>query len=449
MLVYGEVESFGGYWGWSGGLWDLLAVRRAEAKRILRTRENVSVKGYHIPNVQVAKMKRYALKLGILLFCFTMIPSVSAGELTVSKIISTSGEIGYKDGLSWLHVDGRYIKDELGATVYLRGVNKLTLASADSLTSRAPPPYEEFMWHNLAESDFDTIKSLGANCIRFGLSVENFFPDFNLDLPPNADFLAMLDNIVNWCEKRDVRIIFTLQSYNAIDGIPLAPSDYWTNPMNQENVNRFWRFVADRYKERPIVCGINYMCEPWHWAGGPPSNEVYRNWMEIAIDTITQVNPQLLFFVSDARVDDSQPLSGENSFRWMRDTPVRRDNIILSPHFYPYDGDWNWMSGTDWGAAYAEGRYDEGKRLFADWIWDQWCADLNYPFMVGEFACVNHTVGLEWLQDFYEIMNDWGWNHAYYAWQAQYPGTLPDIYPVEGDWHTLRPQGEVIKACLS
>jgi len=379
-----------------------------------------------------------------------MIFSVSANGLTASKIISAGGKISYEDGLSWLHVDGRHIKDRLGTTVYLRGVAKLSLAESDCLTSVAPSPYEEFMWHNLVESDFDTIKSLGANVIRLPLSIEVFFPGFGMASgeQPNADFLAMLDNIVNWCEARNIYLIPNLHYYYDGNKTIKWPDDLWTNPIHRQHVDDFWVWLVDRYKNRPVVCGIDYLNEPWH--RGPPNAETWRNWVETAIDKVRAVNPHILCIIEDP-VQGYPPLYGENSFKWMYDTPVRRDNIILSPHLYPYDGNWNWMSGTDWGAAYAEGRYDEGKKLFADWIWDQWCGDLNVPFWVGEFACLPDTVGLEWLKDFYEIMNDWGWSHAYWAWQALYtPQTegWPQTLPVEGDWHTLRPQGEIIKAYL-
>lgn len=43
-MAYGKVKDFSGCLGWVGGVWDLLTIGRAEAKRLLRSNENVNVK---------------------------------------------------------------------------------------------------------------------------------------------------------------------------------------------------------------------------------------------------------------------------------------------------------------------------------------------------------------------------------------------------------------------
>lgn len=383
-----------------------------------------------------------------LFITFSLLLSSSAilpiSGLQGSQSIKSYGAISYqkKEGLSYLHTEGRFIKNEFGETVYLRGCAKMCMEFET---------YYDVGAYNIRESDFDNIKRLlGVNIVRIDLALSLLFPTFDVG-DPDPDYLATMDNIVKWCGDRDMYVLVDCHGYYPQMG---APSDFWDTPHNgirqpyRNMIRDFWVFMANRYNGNPTVFGFDLYNEPWNAvpAEDRPYPDEWKVQIEEWIDAVSAVNPQLLFFVENA---GHQPW-GSDDWRWLRSTPIDKPNVVYSPHFYPERGDGTWkdytwipLTGNTFCADYVAGNYDVAKRNMRNFLTELWQLDLPYPFHIGEFGSLNDEVGLQCLTDLLDIIHRYfGYNYNYWAWVGR---PQPSYCLIEEDWVTLTPQGQIVK----
>ena len=168
----------------------------------------------------------------ILLVTITLIIIPSFGAQTYVGI-SSSGRIIYPQqaSISRLHTDGRWIKDEAGRTVFLKGVNRPSLE-----------------WNNegshWVENDWDTIKSWGCNVVRVPFTKEWW--DKN---DPTNDGMLYRDKIeqaITWGKERDIYTIIDMQWWTRTEQLLPMPPDIlaWIET---------WKEIANTYKENPYV----------------------------------------------------------------------------------------------------------------------------------------------------------------------------------------------------
>ncbi len=132
--------------------------------------------------------------------------------------------------------------------------------------------YAESFWpkwyrNHLGEADIKAMANLGYNSVRLVLSARAFLLE-EPGITFNEDSFAMLDEILNWCEKYKVYAILDLhgapggQSALAIDdGIDSVPHLF----VDEESFERgltLWEEFAVRYKDRWIVGGYDLLNEP-------------------------------------------------------------------------------------------------------------------------------------------------------------------------------------------
>jgi aryl-phospho-beta-D-glucosidase BglC (GH1 family) len=107
----------------------------------------------------------YNLILIIILFSLPLVTAQLAKNSTIN--ISTSGTIGSIVARP-LHVEGRYIKDDLGNTIYLRGVGRWAFYYTPTGWFMSGSMWEDNVWdESLVRFQLQTIKSWGMNHIRF------------------------------------------------------------------------------------------------------------------------------------------------------------------------------------------------------------------------------------------------------------------------------------------
>jgi endoglucanase len=364
---------------------------------------------------------------------------VVAGLTTKRVTLPSAGTVNYPH-ISYLHTEGKLIKNEFGETVYLRGCAKMCMEFET---------YYDVGAYNIRESDFDNIKRLlGVNIIRIDLALSLLFPTFDVGAP-NPDYLATMDNIVMWCGDRDMYVLFDCHGYYPQMG---APSDFWDTLYNgirqpyRNMISDFWVFIANRYNGNPTVFGFDLYNEPWNAvpAEDRPYPSEWKTVIEEWIDAITAVNPKLLFIVETA----GHQMWGSDDWRWIATSPIERANVVYSPHFYPQrdDGSWKnytWISlpGNTFASEYASGDYATAKEKMETFLINLFQDDLGYPILIGEFGFVANENGLQCLRDFLDISNKHGWSWTYWGWCGR-----PDwFWLVEEDWVTLTPQGQIVK----
>lgn len=354
--------------------------------------------------------------------------------------------------MSYLHTDGKWLRDSLGRTVKLRGVAKMCMEFSN---------YHEIPSYNITERDFENIKSLlHSNVIRIDLALSLLFPTFDVSAP-DSTYLSHMDNIVKWCGERGMRVIFDLHGYYTQMEFP---ADFWTQPAwertgiaqpYRDQIRDFWIFIANRYDGNRIVVGFDLLNEPWNCvpAEDRPFPDEWKLQIEEWIDAIVAVNPRLLFFVENA----GHQAWGSNDWRWLETAPVNRSNVVYSPHFYPQnlDGSWSdysWMgvTGSDFAQDYAAGNYEQAKIKLREFL--KVAFPVDRPVYVGEFAApiltVSDPAGLQYLEDFLSIMDEPGFNHINYTYWAWVAGSSPTYALVDHDWVTMYPQGHILAEYL-
>ena len=384
-----------------------------------------------------------ALVVVTTIIVFSLCSNVATSTITNTVVLQSRGIIEYShSGLSYLHTDGGFIKNEFGQIVYLRGCAKMCM---EFVVDPDPGAY------NVKESDFENIKNLlGANVVRIDLALSLLFPTFDVNVS-NTVYLGHMDDIVDWCGKREIYVLFDCHGYYPQMG---APEDFWNaensgirNPY-RNMIRDFWVFIANRYKGNPTVFGFDLYNEPWNAvpAVDRPTASEWKTQVEEWIDAITSVNPKLIFVIENAGCQ----MWGFDDWRWIRTSPIDRANIVYSPHFYPErapDGVWKdyvWIDlpGNTFSKDYSIHNYTVARENIEAFTDNLWQGDLHYPVLVGEFGCFNDESGLCFLRDFLEVCDTRGWSWTYWAWVGR---PQPSYCLVEEDWTTLTQQGEIVK----
>lgn len=122
-----------------------------------------------------------------------------------SRLRESTGSVNCQShSLTYLHTEGKDIKNEFGQIVYLRGCAKMCM---EFVVDPDPGAY------NVRESDFENIKNLlGANVVRIDLALSLLFPTFDVNAP-NSVYLGHMDDIVDWCGKREIYVLFDCHGY--------------------------------------------------------------------------------------------------------------------------------------------------------------------------------------------------------------------------------------------
>jgi endoglucanase len=381
-----------------------------------------------------------------IIIAFYLCANVATSTITGTSVFWNLGTIDYSHSwLSYLHTEGSLVKNEFGQIVYLRGCNKMCM---QFYIDPDPGAY------NVKESDFENIKNLlGANVVRIDLALSLLFPTFDVNAPEMV-YLDHMDDIVDWCGKREMYVLFDCHGYYPQMG---APEDFWNlensgirNPY-RNMIRDFWVFIANRYEGNPTVFGFDLYEEPWNAVPtmDRPTASEWKTQVEEWIDAITIVNPKLIFVIENAGHQEW----GSNDWRWIRTSPIDRTNIVYSPHFFPQrepDGTWKdytWidLSGNSFSKDYSTHNYAAAKENMETFTNNLWQGDLHYPILVGEFGCINDESGLRFLRDFLEVCDTRGWSWTYWAWVGR---PQPSFALVLEDWVTLNPQGTTVQQQL-
>jgi endoglucanase len=317
---------------------------------------------------------------------------------------------------NYLTTSGNKLVDKRGKTVYLTGVNWFGFE-----TGRLSP---HGIWGRDTKSVLKQIKDLGFNCIRIPycsrmLASDALFASINAYgtdaysgvSPMNAEEstktkpIELLDIIVDWCQKNDLKIILDNHSKEP-DGY-IAEGLWYTPTYSEERWIEDWVFLANRYKGKSTVIGCDLKNEPHNtatWGNSSPTTD-FNKAAERCGNAILKANPELLIFVEGV-----EKYNGDSSW-WgglltgAKDFPVTLSNnnkLVYSPHEYGPE-----VFAQTW---FSDPTYPDNLNA----VWDKNFGFLynnnTAPLFVGEFGIraqdSNGGKALTWFKKFAEYLGD-------------------------------------------
>lgn len=357
--------------------------------------------------------------------------------------IPSSGKIGVARPL---HVEGRYIKNDLGEIVVLRGVNKEGFE--DDPTGWWNPEGGSRssglgVWNASAvAANLDRMKSWGINVIRSHHAINSWLTNRdNYKGTPTRPYKDNVKDVIRMAGERGIYYIFDAMSVvengepgHQADPLPFPPyiirDDIITS--KQDFVD-YWASVAAELKQFP-----NVIFELWNEPHATPDmnkTQVMTDWFDAAQQAINAIRAtgadQLIIVQWDygAGVNLDYPNGAHSFMDWITQYPLtdpmfptqnnRSGNIVYSTHQYRGNIHRTIPSFT---AAWT---YDELKlgyeTCLIDWVGDT----LNKPLIIGEIGgnmwkVIGDPVdGPNELAYFYNsltIFNEWELGYLAYVW---------------------------------
>ena len=141
-----------------------------------------------------------------------------------------------------------------------------------AITETCGTKYAESFWHRyyrnyFAEEDIRHLKKKGFNSVRLPFLARAFLRE-EPEIVWDEENFAMLDQIIDWCEKYEIYVILDMHAAYAgqstvgcDDGVDNYPHLF----TDEEGWNRsilIWKTIAERYKDRSVIAGYELLNEP-------------------------------------------------------------------------------------------------------------------------------------------------------------------------------------------
>ncbi len=243
---------------------------------------------------------------------------------------------------AFIHTRGKdlYLRDSL---IFLKGTSV-----GNRVWQNDDWPEEEF-----SERDYQNIKDMGMNTIRFLMSYKNFESGGQTDQNYTIKDWAWLDTNLAWAAKHGIYLILNIhipQGYDdSRERAKMAP--LWENPQNLEKFKKMWKQIALKYKDEPMIAGYDILNEPFV----PGTRE---QWMELAqqtVDSIRTVDTNHIIIIE--RLENELGGTGHYDDPDYVFFPVndRYNNLMYSFHFYkPFEFTHQLIFGNPEGGSYPD-----------------------------------------------------------------------------------------------
>jgi hypothetical protein len=345
------------------------------------------------------------MKVRTLAFFFLLIALIiepSLGSLTSGSIISSSGTIQYYH-TSWLHVEGRYIKNELGDIVFLRGA-----------------AFGDLSWQNKWQGGsvlprFQEYIKYGANVVRCAIGGRTLYD-------PSV-VASSVQELFDLCVANNIYVV--LDFHGGLSAEECASLGADSTPYLE-----WWRYWVSKYYNVPNVLYELYN-EPWtEEIGGA---EVYYSMIRQAISLIQSYNPRALIIVASANWNTI------DADYWVNN-PVNGNIVYSWDHYYK-------DFGLELKNAYKTGDYETGYQLMDQQIYsDAMYASVEYnlPVVCTEFGFLpehfpNNVIIPQAVEDYISVMNKYETGWLMWMWWQN-----PSNYGMcDGSWSKLYITGEI------
>jgi aryl-phospho-beta-D-glucosidase BglC (GH1 family) len=226
-------------------------------------------------------------------------------SVIVAAVLSLILANACSTGEGWVKVDGNKFVDPKGNELIFRG-----LCFSDPVKL-----VREGQWN---ERYFAAAADWGANVVRFAVHPSNIN-----SLGWEETFQAM-DRGIEWAKQYGSYVIMDWHSIGNLK------EERYTSPMyntTKEETFKFWRTVAQRYKDEPQVALYELFNEPTVNGTGPCTWTEWKELQEQIIDTVRTYNPNALCLCAGFNwAYDLTPVAEE---------PIARPNVAYVSHPYP------------------------------------------------------------------------------------------------------------------
>ena len=229
----------------------------------------------------------------------------------------------------WVRVDGNRFVDPQGNELVFRG---LCFSDPVKLVS-------DGQWN---QRYFEEAADWGANVVRFAVH-----PAHLNAMGWEVTFQA-IDQGIAWAKQLGMYVIMDWHSIGNLK------DELYTSPMyntTKEETFKFWRTVAERYKDEPTVALYELFNEPTVTAEGVGSC-TWTEWKELQeelIDAIRTINPHALCLCAGFNwAYDLTPIAKE---------PVERPNVAYVCHPYPMKRSQPWEEQWEADFGYVADTY--------------------------------------------------------------------------------------------
>lgn len=192
--------------------------------------------------------------------------------------------------------------------------------------------FNNFIWNNSAippehhtELDYERVKDMGMNAIRFYMNYTYFEDDSNPYSYRQSGW-DWLDENIAWAKKHGIYLILNMhapqggyQSQGEADAL-------WDNVENQNRLTALWKEIAKRYVNEVQIAGFGPVNEP------VPSQSMAQ-WSQLAqrlINEIREVNKNHLLFIERAIYVQGNYMPDTN----LNFPEVTGENIVYEFHGY-------------------------------------------------------------------------------------------------------------------
>ncbi len=290
----------------------------------------------------------------------------------------------------------------------------------------------------LARRDLDDLKNLGANLIQAS------YPGLFDQRPPygvNATAEAYLDSLVAWAAEVDLFVVIAVRTGPGRNeaqitgfGEPLAT--IWTEQAAHDAWVAMWRYMADRYRDNPVVAGYDIMVEPHvntiaDRGGNLSPTEFQRqnagtlaDWNAFAAEMTTAIR----------EVDSDTPII-VSSLQWGNAEwftalePTGDARTVYTLHAYDPDV-YTHQDTPDAAIGYPSVVENEGQNVTLDktWLANSFAPAVAFsqthdvPIYVGEYGAIRWLPGASaFVTDQVDLFETNGWNYTYYVWRGNEP----------------------------
>jgi endoglucanase len=266
---------------------------------------------------------------------------------------------------NYLNAVGNKLYDANGKEVRLTGVNWFGFETSML--------YPHGLWSRDLKSVLKQIKDLGFNCLRIPWCNKMLDPSVTIRInsygtdpytgvsPMNAEEstktkpIEILDIIVDWCQKNNMKII--LDNHSRKPDAYMEELLWYRSDFSEEKWIADWVFLADRYKNYDAVVGMDLNNEPHGkynggatWGNSNPATD-WNKAAERCGNAILKVNPNVLIIVEGVELYNSTTYWWGGNLMGAKDFPIQLSNpqkLVYSPHeygptVYPQD----WFSAPD------------------------------------------------------------------------------------------------------
>ncbi len=177
-----------------------------------------------------------------------------------------------------------------------------------------------------SELDYEKLKEMGLNTVRFYLNYRTFEDDDN---PYNykEDGWKWLDQNIKWAKRNNIHLILNMHipqgGFQSLgDGVKL-----WENKNLQSRFVKLWKAIASRYADEPTIAGYDLLNEP----GVTDSIGQWKSLAQRTVSSIRTVDKNHAIIIERVNSIAKSWVSTDENQNFFK---LDDDNIIYTFHFY-------------------------------------------------------------------------------------------------------------------